>query len=186
MVSRLKAFFVEDYHIPRGTIKVVCGFTGSEEHALNGSHLFRKQLKTFLPGLGLLGVLGIVGFTGLPPAAAQSAPETLLPWAVHAHRYQDFRKNATVCEVFGEVKNTGKKPVKSFTLHLEMLDNKGRAIASEDIELALRVIVPKNARGVLRAVRTNEIGNFIQDTMNCPENWQEGRIRYKITAILTE
>lgn len=143
----------------------------------------RKTKPTRLAGAGLVIFLGA---TGLFPSPAQSDPETLIPWAVHAHRYQDFGKNKTMCEVFGEVKNTGMKPVKSFTLHLEMLDKKGKAVASEDIELALRVIVPKNARGVLRAVKTNEIGNFIQDTRNCPENWQEGRIRYKITATQTE
>ncbi len=143
----------------------------------------QKKRKVLLTGVFLL---SFIGTTGLSLEAAQSDPGTLIPWAVHAHRYQDFRKNQTICEIFGEVKNTGSKPVKSFTLHLEMLDKKGQAVGTEDIELALRVVVPKNARGVLRAVRTGEIGNFIQDTKNCPENWQEGRIRYKITATQTE
>lgn len=108
------------------------------------------------------------------------------PLAVHAHRYQDFQRNAVACEVFGEIKNTGGRPVTSFTLHLEMLDAKGKVLTNEDLMLALRVIVPGNAKGELRAVKPNEIGNFIQDTHNCPEQWLEGRIKYNIKAVQTE
>ncbi|HEY5647926.1 MAG TPA: hypothetical protein VIU33_00390 [Nitrospiria bacterium] len=130
--------------------------------------------------------LGGLGFSF--PASAQGGEtiEGLIPWAVHAHRYQDFGKNKIMCEVFGEVKNSGKKPLKSFTLHLEMLDEKGKTVSAEDLTLQLRVIETKNARGTLRAVQPGEFGNFIQDTANCPGNWQDGRIRYSITAVQTE
>lgn len=110
----------------------------------------------------------------------------ITPLAVHAHRYQDFRRNLVACEVFGEIRNTGRQPVKSFTLHLEMLNAKGKRIANEDLTLPLRVIVPGNAKGEIRAVRPKEIGNFIQDTKNCPVQWLEGRIKYSIRSVQME
>ena len=111
---------------------------------------------------------------------------SITPLAVHAHRYQDFQRNRVVCEVFGEIKNTGSQPVKSFTLHLEMLDSKGKRLTQEDLTLSLRVIVPGNAKGEPRPVNPQEIGNFIQDTENCPDQWLEGRIKYNIKAVQTE
>ena len=130
-------------------------------------------------------VLSMVVLSNRP---AESAKEDLpiKALAVHAHRYQDFQRNVVACEVFGEVKNIGGKPVKSFMLHLEMLDRKGKVLANEDLTLPLRVIVSGNAKGELRAVKPQEIGNFIQNTRNCPEAWLEGRIKYRITAIQTE
>ncbi len=119
-----------------------------------------------------------------PPVEKKGRPVT--PLAVHAHRYQDFQRNVVACEVFGEIKNTGDRPVISFTLHLEMLDAKGNVLTKEDLSLALRVIVPGNAKGELRAVKPTEIGNFIQQTQNCPEKWLEGRIKHNITAVQTE
>ncbi|HUK55446.1 MAG TPA: hypothetical protein VLY20_02170 [Nitrospiria bacterium] len=110
----------------------------------------------------------------------------ITPLAVHAHRYQDFQRNAVVCEVFGEIKNTGSQPIKSFTLHLEMLDSKGKDLTQEDLTLPLRVIVPGNPKGELRPVNPQEIGNFIQDTKNCPDRWLEGRIKYSIKSVQTE
>jgi hypothetical protein len=134
-------------------------------------------------------ILSIVALSNRPaePAKAvekESPPVT--PLAVHAHRYQDFQRNVIACELFGEIKNTGSRPVKSFTLHLEMLDVKGKVLADEDLTLPLRVIVPGNAKGELRAVKPNEIGNFIQDTKNCPEQWLEGRIKYHIKDVQIE
>jgi hypothetical protein len=120
------------------------------------------------------------------PAESAKGGMPITPLAVHAHRYQDFQRNAVACEVFGEIKNTGGQPVKSLTLHLEMLDAKGRGVANEDLTLPLRVIVPGNAKGESRAVRPNEIGNFIQDTKNCPEQWLEGRIKYSIRSVQKE
>lgn len=121
-----------------------------------------------------------------PAKAIEKKSPPVTPLAVHAHRYQDFRRNVVACEVFGEVKNTGIRPVKSFTLHLEMLDSKGKVLANEDLTLPLRVIVPGNAKGEPRAVKPNEIGNFIQDTKNCPEQWMEGKIKYQIKDVQTE
>ena len=120
--------------------------------------------------------------------AASFAAETgaVKPLAVHAHRYQDFQRDAVVCEVFGEIRNLGSRPLKSVTIRLEMLDKKGKVVAAEDLTPPLRVIQAGNAKGELRAVRPQEIGNFIQDTKNCPEAWLEGRIKYRITAVQTE
>ena len=134
-------------------------------------------------------LLSIVALSNRPAEPAKAIEEEnppVTPLAVHAHRYQDFQRNAVVCEVFGEIKNSGSRPVKSFTLHLEMLDAKGKVLANEDLTLPLRVIVPGNAKGELRAVKPNEIGNFIQDTKNCPEQWLEGRIKYQIKDVQTE
>ncbi len=116
--------------------------------------------------------------------AAQEIPVKAL--AVHAHRYQDFRRGLIVCEVFGEIKNTGDRPIKNFTLHLEMLDRKGKVVGNEELLLELRVIAPGRARGDLRAVKPQEIGNFIADTKNCPDSWLEGRIRYRVLSVQTE
>ncbi|MBI3811082.1 MAG: hypothetical protein HY283_02590 [Nitrospirae bacterium] len=140
----------------------------------------------------ILIVVTIVSLVVLSNRPAESAKTPgkehtpVSPLAVHAHRYQDFQRNTVACEVFGEIKNTGSRPVTSFTLHIEMLDAKGKVLTNEDLMLALRVIVPGNAKGELRAVKPNEIGNFIQDTQNCPEKWLEGRIKYQIKNVQTE
>jgi hypothetical protein len=120
------------------------------------------------------------------PAEPAKERWPITPLAVHAHRYQDFQRDRVVCEVFGEIKNTGSQPVKGFTLHLEMLDAKGKRLTQEDLALPLRVIVPGNAKGDLRAVNPQEIGNFIQDTENCPDQWMEGRIKFSIKSVQME
>jgi len=120
------------------------------------------------------------------PARIAVGSVLITPLAVHAHRYQDFQKNAVACEVFGEIKNTGDQPVKSFTLNLEMIDSKGKVVSRESMTLPLRVIAPGNAKGELRPVRPHEIGNFIQDTKYCPDQWLEGKIKYRITEVQAE
>ncbi|MBI3596603.1 MAG: hypothetical protein HY203_05560 [Nitrospirae bacterium] len=120
------------------------------------------------------------------PAEPAKERMPITPLAVHAHRYQDFQRSRVACEVFGEIKNTGSQPVKSFTLQLEMMDSKGKVLTQEDLMLPLRVIVPGNAKGELRAVNPQEIGNFIQDTKNCPDQWLEGRIKYSIKSVQME
>jgi hypothetical protein len=67
-----------------------------------------------------------------------------------------------------------------------MLDAKGKRLTQEDLALPLRVIVPGNAKGDLRAVNPQEIGNFIQDTENCPDQWMEGRIKFSIKSVQME
>jgi len=140
-------------------------------------------------GLLIVVMLLLIGLSNRPAESAKTAGKEkspVTPLAVHAHRYQDFNRNAIACEVFGEIKNTGAQPVKSFTLDLEMLDAKGKVLSKEDLTLGLRVIVPGNAKGEIRAVRPDEIGNFIQDTKNCPEKWMEGRIKYQIKDVQTQ
>lgn len=133
-----------------------------------------------------LSIIALSPWPAEPAKAVAKEGPPVTPLAVHAHRYQDFQRNAVACEVFGEIKNTGGRPVKSFTLHLEMLDAGGKVLTDEDLTLPLRVIVPGNAKGELRAVQPKEIGNFIQDTKNCPEQWMEGRIKYRIKSVQTE
>ncbi len=134
----------------------------------------------------ILSIVALLNRPAEPAKAIEKESPPITPLAVHAHRYQDFQRNTIACELFGEIKNSGSRPVKSFTLHLEMLDVKGKVLANEDLTLPLRVIVPGNAKGELRAVKPNEIGNFIQDTQNCPEQWLEGRIKYSIKSVQTE
>jgi hypothetical protein len=117
-------------------------------------------------------------------AAAADIPVSLL--AVHAHRYQDFQKNAVVCEIFGELKNNGTQPVRSVLLQVTFLDAKKNPVYEEEMELPLRVVRPGNAKGDLRAVKPHEIGNFIQDTKQCPPGWQEGRIKVKLKSFTAE
>lgn len=145
----------------------------------------RGQANTLRSCLIIVVALFSLDFLG-PPAEPANERMPIIPLAVHAHRYQDFQRNRVICEVFGEIKNTGRQPVKSFTLHLEMLDSKGKRLTQEDLTLPLRVIVPGNAKGELRPVNPQEIGNFIQDTENCPDHWLEGRIQYRIKAVQTE
>ena len=118
------------------------------------------------------------------PAAEKKLPIEVI--AFHAHRYQNFQRNRTACEVFGEIKNVGKRPIRDITVNLKLLDKRGKVVASEDLRIPLRVIVGRNARGQLRPAKSQEIGIFTQDTRNCPEKWMGGRIKYKITAINTE
>lgn len=161
----------EGYHNPRTIFKLRFHIRGSE-------HSMRICL-----------IIVVLIFSWiLPDRSADSAAKRwpIAPLAVHAHRYQDFQRNRVVCEVFGEIKNIGSRPVKSFTLHLEMLDAKGRPLTQEDLTLPIRVIVPGRAKGELRPMNPQEIGNFIQDTKNCPDQWLEGRIKYSIKAVQTE
>jgi hypothetical protein len=120
-------------------------------------------------------------FPGL--LSAQESGPAIKILALHAHRYQDQQVDRIRCEVFGEIKNPSNRPLKSLTVTIEFLDEKGKLIATEDANLALRIVGTGNARGEARPVRPQEIGNFNQDTVNCPDNWLEGRIRYKVKNI---
>lgn len=115
--------------------------------------------------------------------AAADLPLSLV--GVHAHRYQDFERKAVRCEVYGEIKNTGSRPIKSILLRVSLLDASKKPVHEEDLDLALRVIRPRNAKGDLRPVEPQEFGNFIQDLKACPESWQEGRIKVEIKSFTT-
>lgn len=117
-------------------------------------------------------------------AANPKLPVHLL--AMHAHRYQDFQKKQVRCEVFGEIKNLGPQSITQILMHVEFLDRNKKPVYQEQMELALRVIKPGNAKGEQRPVQPQEIGNFIQDTKECPENWQEGRIKFEIKSFTTQ
>ncbi len=103
--------------------------------------------------------------------------------ALHAQRYQNHMQRRVRCEVFGEVKNLSNRPLKGVVIELELLDEKGKLLVTEEVALTFRVIAPRNARGEPRPVRPQEIGNFTQDTSQCPQKWLEGRVRYTIKNI---
>lgn len=117
------------------------------------------------------------------PLWAQGTQPPIKVVALHAHRYQDFEMNRIRCEVFGEIQNLSNRLLKSVTVTIEFLDEKGKLIATEEGILAFRVIAPGNARGEVRPLRSQEIGHFNQDTTQCPEKWLEGRIWYRIKNV---
>jgi hypothetical protein len=119
--------------------------------------------------------------TASPLAAGPKS--TVEMTAMTAERYQDHARNEVRCEVFGEIKNVSDRLLLGVTVTVDFLDAKGKKIATEDIPLELRVVHPRSAKGDLRPVKPNEYGNFIQDTANCPSNWLEGRIHYKVKKV---
>ena len=150
----------------------------------------RRSTSTLnLPTMSALFLAGCYLLLITPLWAQDSQSPTRLPdgqvkiLALHAHRYQDQQVDRIRCEVFGEIQNLSSRLLKSVTVTIEFLDEKGRLIATEEGMLAFRVIAPGNARGEMRPLRSQEIGHFNQDTTQCPEKWLEGRIRYKIKTI---
>lgn len=103
----------------------------------------------------------------------------------HAHKYQDFEKNMVSCEVFGEMENLGTKELKGVRVEVDLLDEKGKVVYSEETELLPRVIVFGNPKGVEQPLKHSEIGIFSINTKECPEKWLEGRIRYKLIEAVT-
>ena len=130
-------------------------------------------------------ILILVACTLFPPlsvpAADQKSPIEMT--TLTAERYQDHERNEVRCEVFGEIKNVSDRSLIGVTVSVEFLDAKGKKIVNEDIPLELRVIEPRKPKGELRPVKPNEYGNFVQDTANCPANWMEGRIQYKVKKV---
>jgi hypothetical protein len=126
--------------------------------------------------------------TGLPVYLAQgkdSGPVRFLGF--HAHKYQDFEKKMVSCEVFGEMENLGTKELKGVRVEVDLLDEKGKVVYSEETELLPRIIVFGNPKGVERPLKHSEIGIFSMNTKECPEKWLEGRIRFRlIEAIIGE
>lgn len=100
--------------------------------------------------------------------------------AFHAQRVQNFEKNRIDCEIFGEVKNKSDRNLKGVTIEMEYQDKDGKVIAKEEIALILKVVARRNARGETRPIKPQEYGNFVQLTRQCPDQWLEGQIRYKI------
>lgn len=115
-----------------------------------------------------------------PPLWAQNTAAGIEITAFHSQRYEDFSQGRVRCEVFGEIKNAGTRDLKGVTVSVEFLDEKGKSLGSEEDVLVLRVIAPREPVGVARPVKPGEYGNFNQDTVKCPDQWLEGRIRYKV------
>ncbi len=134
-------------------------------------------------GVILLAVCFILSSLSLQAIGQKSSVEVV---AIHAQRYQNHMANQIRCEVFGEIKNISERSLSGVTITLDYLDEKGKRIATEEMFLTLRVIAPRKPKGEARAVKPNEIGVFTQDTLNCPKQWLEGRIRYKIKSVERE
>ncbi len=103
----------------------------------------------------------------------------------HAHKYQDFEKNMVSCEVFGEMENLGTKELKGVRVEVDLLDEKGKVVYSEEMELRPRVIVFGNPKGLEQPLKHSEIGIFGINTKECPEKWLEGRIRFRFIEAIT-
>lgn len=103
----------------------------------------------------------------------------------HAHKYQDFEKKMVSCEVFGEMENLGTKELKGVRVEVDLLDEKGKVVYSEEMELRPRVIVFGNPKGVEQPIKHSEIGIFSINTKECPEKWLEGRIRFRFIEAIT-
>ena len=103
----------------------------------------------------------------------------------HAHKYQDFEKKMVSCEVFGEMENLGTRELKGVRVEVDLLDEKGKVVYSEETELLPRVIVFGNPKGVEQPLKHSEIGIFSKNTKECPEKWLEGRIRFRFIEAIT-
>ena len=136
-----------------------------------------SQTSLFLLIFAALGIFPLIFTT---PLQAEPSPSGIQVVAFHAQRYHDVMANRLMCEVFGEVKNVSDRPLKRITVQFSFLDQGGKVVATEELELVFRVIVPRNARGEARSVQPQEFGNFGQDTASCPDQWLEGRIKYEI------
>ncbi len=128
-----------------------------------------------------LGLTGLLLLALLAAPAWAAGPLKLI--AVHALRSQDFERGAVACQVFGEVKNTGTQPVRSFILLVEFLDKDGRVVHKEDLNVRPRIPRPGNAVGDLRPLRPGEFGEVIAEPSACPAQWLEGRIRYHLGRV---
>lgn len=123
---------------------------------------------------------------GLPVYSAQGKdPGTVRFLGFHAHKYQDFERGMVFCEVFGEMENIGTKELKGVRVGVEFLDEKGKVVHSEEMDMVPRVIVFGNPRGIERPLKNSEIGVFSLNTKECPSSWLEGRIRYKLIKAIT-
>lgn len=133
------------------------------------------------PRTGVWRPLGLVLLMAATAMAEAAGPLDLI--AVHARRYQDFERGAVACQVFGEAKNVGTRPIMSFILSVEFLDKNGRAVHTEHLTLQPRIPRPGNAVGDLRPLRPGEFGEVMAEPSACPTQWLEGRIRYHLDRV---
>lgn len=103
----------------------------------------------------------------------------------HAHKYQDFEKKMVSCEVFGEMENLGTRELRGVRVEIDLLDEKGKVVYSEEMELLPRVIVFGNPKGVEQPLKHSGIGIFSMNTKECPEKWLEGRIKFRLIEAIT-
>ena len=103
--------------------------------------------------------------------------------SVHAHRYQNFEQNRIGCEVFGEFQNIGTRRILSFTLEIKLLDAQNKTVATEALVIMPLSISREAPRGMVKAIGPKDYGYFSMDTVNCPTQWLEGKIKYVVKAV---
>lgn len=135
------------------------------------------------PGLRMWRLVGLLLLASAGWASAAWAAGPLELIAVHARRLQDFERGAVACQVFGEVKNAGQRPVTAFILSVEFLDKDGRVVHKENLTLQPRIPRPGHAVGDLRPLRPGEFGEVAAEPSACPAQWLEGRIRYHLDRV---
>jgi hypothetical protein len=132
----------------------------------------------------LAGALLLMGLFLLPsPTGAQGADPGIAIVAFHSQRIQDHAENRIKCEVFGEIRNQSDKNLTGVTVTVDFQDEKGKTVGTEEMVLILRVIETRKPVGEARPVKPGEFGNFSQETVQCPDAWLEGRIRYKVKKV---
>ncbi len=102
---------------------------------------------------------------------------------VHSRRYQD-RKLGPMCEVYGEIQNISNKPLEEVRFVIELLDSTGKSVSKEDGAAKLVQPAP-NIAGGITPLRPGAFGEFLYKIKNCPQEWQEGRVRFQINGIVS-
>jgi ABC 3 transport family len=141
-----------------------------------------RLLKTAVLLAGILLLLPNLNITADARGAIRPAASLKL-LAVHAHRYQNFEQNRISCEIFGEFQNVGTRKIQSFTLEIELLDEQNRSVATEKLVIMPVSISREAPRGVVKAIEPKDYGYFNMDTVNCPTQWLEGKIKYRVKAV---
>lgn len=147
----------------------------------------RDTLNSQLSTLNLFSILALgsltFGLTLATPLLALDPEASIEVLALNAQRYQNFMRSRIQCEVLGEIKNISDRTLTGVTIILDFLDEKGKVIATEEADLVLKIIAPRKSRGEVRPIRPQEVGNFSQDTTECPRKWLEGRVQYRIKNV---
>lgn len=126
--------------------------------------------------------MGIFISVPLSSGYGEDVPKEVKVVGVHSRRYQD-RKVGSMCEVYGEVQNISGKPMDEIRFSIELLDSTGKSVSKEDGAARLAQPVP-NVREGISPLRPGAFGEFLYKIKNCPEQWQEGRLRFQINGIV--
>ncbi len=146
---------------------------------------FRSRLRKFLTSALTLAFFVTLAFLFRLNVTEGKEPGPVRFLGFHAHKYQDFEKKMVSCEVFGEMENLGTRKLRGARVEVDLLDEKGKVVYSEEMELLPRVIVFGNPKGVEQPLKHSEIGIFSMNTKECPEKWLEGRIKFRLIEAIT-